>query len=161
MNAVLEKPARKIRAPKAAPAPEAKAPETTVEPAVNALLAVAPKVAPKQFSKEQLKKLYWEAFGCMTNAFSVLLHYAEHAEDSAVFAIRDLLEVYLAEAEPRVEDDGNVEDYLFDMSADLSKTLALVEAFAISNDDTMMHGIADLLSCAQRIADGDKGVLDA
>lgn len=161
MNAVLEKPPTKSRAPKAAPVSAVKAREATVEPAVSALLAVAPKAASKQFSKEQLKKLHWEAFGCMTNAFSVLLHYAEHAEDSAISAIRDLLEVYLAEAEPRVEEDGNVEDYLTDMSTDLAKTLALVEAFAVSNDDTVMHGIADLLYCAQRIADGDKGVLNA
>jgi len=161
MNAVLEKPARKIRAPKAAPAPEVNARAASVEQTLNLAAAVAPEVASKQFSKEQLKKLHWEAFGCMTNAFSVLLHYAQHAEDSAVFAMRDLLEVYLAEAEPSFNKDGDVHDHLSDISVDLSKILALVDAHAMSNDDTVMHGIADLLSCAQRIAGGDKGVLDA
>lgn len=161
MNAVLEKPARKSRAAKAMAAPVALEPVATEELAADVGTITSSAVTPKQFSQELLKKLYWEAFVCMTNAFSVLLHYAQHVDDTAVLAMKDLLEVYLAEAEPRPDEHGDVQDYLSDLSADLSKILALVDAHAMSNHDNVMHGVSELLGTARRIADGDKGVLDA
>lgn len=161
MNAVLEKPARKTRTAKTVAAPVVQEPVATVDRIAHAVPATPPSDPPKKFSQEILKRLYWEAFVCMTNAFSVLLHYAEHADDSAVFAMRDLLEVYLSEAEPRFDKDEDVQNDLSDISVDLSKILALVDAHAIGNDDNVMHGVSELLSTARRIADGDKGVLDA
>jgi len=123
--------------------------------------ATVPAVEGKQFTKDKLKELHWQAFGCMTNAYSVLVHYAEHAEDSAIYAARDLLESYLSKAEPKAGDDAEIQVEMTDMYTDLTKIFALVFALATSNGDNVMHGIAELLSCAQRIADGDKGVLDA
>lgn len=117
-----------------------------------------------RFTEEQLKELYWRAYVFMDCASSVLFHYAEHADDSAVFAMRDLLDVYLNEAKRRFdeEDIGDlVSGSLTDLSCDLSHILALTGPYATNTDDGVLHGVDYLLSSAKRIADGDEGVLDA
>ncbi len=82
-------------------------PTRAPKPAAEPTSAPAPASGGKQFTTEQLKELHWRAYVFMECASSVLFHYAEHADDSAVFAMRDLLEVYLKEAKSRctVRDD--------------------------------------------------------
>lgn len=160
MNAVLEKPARKARMSKAAPAPMASEPVATEERAPDVITVTPSAVPSKQLSQKLLKKLYWEAFVCMDNAYSVLSHYAAHVDDTTVLALRDLLEMYLTKARPRCDDDGDQQDHLFNLFADLSKIHALVGPSATNNDDGVLHGVDQLLTCAMRIADEDAGVLD-
>lgn len=119
-------------------------------------------ISHKRFTEEQLKELYWRAYVFMDCASSVLFHYAEHADDSAVFAMRDLLDVYLKEAKRRFDDEklGDlVSGDMPDLSCDLDRVIALIGSYATNTDDGVLHGVEHLLSSAKRIADGDEGVL--
>ena len=106
--------------------------------------------------------MYWRAYVFMDCASSVLFHYAEHADDSAVFAMRDLLDVYLKEAKRRFDNEklGDlVSGDMPDLSCDLDRVIALIGSYATNTDDGVLHGVEHLLSSAKRIADGDEGVL--
>ena len=114
------------------------------------------------FTQEQLKELYQQAYVHIECANEVLIHYAKNADDGAIFALRDLLDVYLEQAKDRLsnEEVGSLSSGdLPDLSCDLARILALLGPHATLNDDGVLHGVDHLLSSAKRIVDGDLGVL--
>ncbi|UBB16168.1 hypothetical protein [Comamonas odontotermitis] len=120
-------------------------------------------VAGKQFTEEQLKELYWQAYLYADCARKVLFHYASDAASDEVFAFRDLLDKYLSRAEARLDADtvGTLIDGdLPEISADLCKVLSLLDPYATEKDDGVLHGVVYQLRSAKRIADGDLGVLE-
>lgn len=118
--------------------------------------------ASKQFTEEQLKDLYWQAHLHVECAHAVLLHYAEHADSSAIFALRDLLDVYFEHSKARV--NGNdigtlINGDIPDLACDLERIESLLAQLAIDKDDAVLHGVNQLLSSATRILGGDVGIL--
>lgn len=135
-------------------------PRSTRDPVPAPL--IAPAISHKQFTEEQLKELYQQTYNHMECAYEVLIHYAQNADDDAIFALRDLLDVYLEQAKDRLsnEEVGSLSSGdLPDLSCDLARMLALLSPHATLNDDGVLHGVDYLLSSAKRIVDGDLGVL--
>lgn len=119
--------------------------------------------ASKQFTEERLKDLYWQAHLHVECAHAVLLHYAEHADSSAIFALRDLLDVYFEHSKARV--DGNdigtlISGDIPDLACDLERIESLLAQLAIDQDDAVLHGVNHLLRSATRILGGDVGILE-
>lgn len=114
------------------------------------------------FTPNQLKQLYNHAWQHMECANYVLDDYAERVQDRITLAARDMLVAFCDSASARLEIE-EVGDLLAgslpDLSRDLEIALSLLECLAVSKDDGVLHGVAHLLQSAQRIAEGDKGVL--
>lgn len=124
--------------------------------------STAPVMSHKHLTQEQLKELYQQAYVHLECANEVLIHYAKNADDGAIFALRDLLDVYLEQAKDRLsnEEVGSLSSGdLPDLSCDLARILALLGPYATLNNDGVLHGVDHLLSSAKRIVDGDLGVL--
>ncbi|WP_339557449.1 hypothetical protein [Comamonas sp. MYb396] len=114
------------------------------------------------FTPNQFKQLYNHAFQHMECARYVLADYADRVQDGVTIAARDMLVAFCDSARARLEQE-EVGDLLAgslpDLSRDLELALSLLECLAVSNDDGVLHGVTHLLHSAQRIAEGDKGVL--
>lgn len=114
------------------------------------------------FTANQLKQLYNHAWHHMECAKYVLDDHAERLQDGITLAARDMLTAFCDSASARLEleEVGNLlAGSLPDLSRDLEIALSLLECLAVSKDDGVLHGVAHLLYSAQRIAEGDKGVL--
>lgn len=115
------------------------------------------------FTPAQLRELYRQACLHMECASYVLASRAKATPDSSIVAARDLLDAFCEVAQARL-DSEEVGDLLTgdlpDISRDLEIALALLECLAVMNDDGVLHGVTHLLRCAQRIADGNLGVLE-
>lgn len=117
----------------------------------------------KRFNEEQLKELYWQAHLHVECAHAVLFQYAEHADSSAVFALRDLLDVYFERSKERADgtDTGTLlSGDIPDLACDLERIESLLAQLAIDQDDAVLHGVVHLLRSATRILGGDLGVLE-